>query len=187
MAVERFYGELGQPAYVRIPSVLDASVDRGLAAAGWTDEGESLTLIGDLGAASGEAALSPSPTSEWLAASDAIAGRGPNQAAVLAAVLARIRVPCAFAEVRREGTVVALAYGALCDGWLCLEHVATHGDWRRRGLAGQVVGALMAWGRGQGGHGVGLQTQAENMAAQALYRRLGIGRELNRYRYRKKA
>ena len=36
-----------------------------------------------------------------------------------------------------------------------------------------------------GARAAGLQVQADNASAQALYRRLGLGRELYRYHYRR--
>jgi ribosomal protein S18 acetylase RimI-like enzyme len=47
-----------------------------------------------------------------------------------------------------------------------------------------MIAALMAWGTQQEARAVGLQVQADNAPAQALYRRLGIAHELHRYRYR---
>jgi ribosomal protein S18 acetylase RimI-like enzyme len=104
---------------------------------------------------------------------------------VFDSVLARLAVPAAFAGVRREGRLVSAAYAAVGEGWLCLEAVATDPDWRGRGLAGRTVAALMAWGATEGARAAGLQVQADNASAQALYRRLGFERELYRYHYRK--
>jgi ribosomal protein S18 acetylase RimI-like enzyme len=132
-----------------------------------------------------EVELSSVPSPEWLAAQNRINGREGETAKVFDDVLAQIDVPAAYAAMRRGGRIVSAAFAAASDGWLCLEAVATDPDWRGRGLAGQAVSALMAWGAGQGARAVGLQVQADNAAAQALYRRLGVGRELCRYHYRK--
>jgi len=88
--------------------------------------------------------------------------------------------------VRDGDAIGALGYGVVHGGWLCLEAVATAAELRGRGLAGRVVSALMAWAKDQGAQCVCLQTQAENLSAQALYHRLGLGRELYRYHYRRK-
>ena len=185
-AIQAIYRRAGRPAYVRIPSVLDPGVDAGLEHAGWSFEGESVTLIGPLdGAGPGDAELRPSPSLEWLAASHAINGREAALGVAFDAVLRRLQAPAAFAAVRREDRIVALAYGALYGGWLSIEAVAADAAWRGQGLAGQAVSALMGWAAGQGAVGACLQTQANNHAAQALYRRLGIGRELYRYHYRR--
>ena len=186
--VERFYRAAGQPAYVRLPSMLNPSVDRGLAEAGWVCEGETVTLVGPLAAppAQADVECSPLPSAQWLAASNLINGRSAASGAAFAAVLARLEAPSAFAAVREGGVIGALGYGVVHDGWLCLEAVATAADLRGRGLAGQAVSALMAWAKAQGAYNVCLQTQVENLSAQALYRRLGVERELYRYHYRRK-
>ena len=185
--IETVYSRLGQPTYVRLPSLLDEEPDRRLEASGYAAEGESLTLVGPLqtDAPAAEVELLSLPSPEWLAALNGINGRDAEQARVFDAVLAAIDVPAAYVAVRREGRIVSGGYAAASDGWLCLEAIATDPDWRGRGLAGEAVGALMAWGARSGARAAGLQTQADNASAQALYRRLGLDRELYRYHYRK--
>jgi ribosomal protein S18 acetylase RimI-like enzyme len=173
---------------VRLPSLLSDEPDRRLEARGYGAEGHSLTLIGPLQGPAPPAAeveLSPLPSPEWLAAQNRLNGREGETAKVFDTVLEKIDVPAAYAAVRRDGRIVSAAYGTASDGWLCLEAVATDPDWRGQGLAGNAVAALMAWGSGQGARAAGLQVQADNASAQALYSRLGIGRELYRYHYRK--
>jgi GNAT superfamily N-acetyltransferase len=185
-AIQAIYRTAGRPAYVRIPSVLDPGVDAALEHAGWSFEGESVTLIGPLdGAGPSSAELTPSPSLEWLAASHAVNGREPALAAAFDAVLRRLKAPAAFAAVRREDRIVAQGYGVQHDGWLCIEAVGADAAWRGQGLAGQAVSALMEWAAGQGAEAACLQTEAYNRPAQALYLRLGLGRELYRYHYRR--
>lgn len=185
-AIEAAYAKWTQPAYVRLPSLLGADADRMLEARGWSAEGHTLTLIGAIAPQpQGAAELSVLPSPEWLMALNRINGREGETARVFDAVLARIDAPAAFAAVRREGAIVAGGYAVAVDGWLCLEAVATDPAWRGRGLAGEAVSALLGWGASQGARAVGLQTQADNLAAQALYRRLGLDRELYRYHYRR--
>ena len=185
--IEAVYAKLGQPIYVRLPSLLGEEPDRTLEGRGYTAEGETVTLIGPLQAEApaSETEVSAIPSPEWLAALNRINGREGEAAAVFDAVLAQLDVPAAFAAMRREGRIVSAGYAAASDGWLCLEAVATDPDWRGRGLAGELVRTLMVWGADQGARAVGLQTQVENTAAQAVYRRLGLRRELYRYHYRK--
>jgi GNAT superfamily N-acetyltransferase len=188
--IERIEGvcaKLDQTTYVRLPSMLEGDADALLAARGYTAEGRSLTLAGPLDAKppAEEVEVSSLPSPEWLLAQNRINGRQGETAEVFDSVLAGIDVPAAFAAVRREGRIVSAAYAAANDGWLCLEAVATDPEWRGHGLAGLTVAALMAWGSKQGARATGLQVQADNASARALYRRLGLGRELYRYHYRK--
>lgn len=166
--------------------MLGEEPDRLLEARGWAAEGDTLTLIGPLEGPvpASEVELSILPSPEWLEALNHINGREGERAAVFDAVLALIDVPAAYAAVRREGRIVSGGYAAASDGWLCLEAVATDPQWRGQGLAGEMIAALMAWGTQQGARAVGLQVQADNAAAQALYRRLGLAHELYRYHYR---
>lgn len=127
--------------------MLDPAVDAGLAKAGWSLEGESVTLVGTPeGAESSDAELTLSVSAEWLAASHAINDRQPSLAAAFDAVLHRLDTPAVFAAVRRDGAIKALCYGALYDGWLCVEAVGAHPAWRRQGLAGMAVSSVMTWG-----------------------------------------
>ena len=185
--IEAVYDKLGRPTYVRLPSLLGDEPDRRLEARGYGAEGQSLTLIGPLQSATpaAEVELSSVPSPEWLAAQNRINGREGETAKVFDAVLEKIDVPAAYASVRRDGRIVSAAYAVASDGWLCLEAVVTDPDWRGQGLAGQTIAALMAWGAGLGARAAGLQVQADNAPAQALYRRLGLARELYRYHYRK--
>ena len=185
-AIEAVYAKWAQPAYVRLPSLLGCEADRLLEARGYAAEGETVTLVGPVGPQSeGAAELSVLPSPEWVLALNRMNGREGETAKVFDAALALIDAPAAYAAVRREGQIVAGGYAVAVDGWLCLEAVVTDPAWRGRGLAGEAAAALIGWGSRQGARAVGLQTQADNAAAQALYRRLGLDRELYRYHYRK--
>jgi GNAT superfamily N-acetyltransferase len=187
-ACQATYAEAGQPAYVRLLSMMGPEPDDLLTAHGYGQEGLSLTLLASLSTSpTGHAEVRDALAADWLADMNAINGRTGETAQVFDAVLARLRCPAAFAAVRREGRIVSGAYATLNDGWLCMEAVATDADWRGQGLAGHVVSALMAWGATRGAGGCALQVTADNGPARALYARLGFSRELYSYHYRKAA
>jgi len=166
--------------------MLDPQADRFLEARGYGVEGETLTLAAPLAEALAfDVEIAPRPSAEWLAASNAINGRAPGQAAAFDRNLEGLTAPAAFVALRRQGVIASVAYGVAGRGWLCVEAVATETACRGQGLAGQVVSSLMAWGAGQGAGAAGLQVTADNAPARALYARLGFDRELYRYHYRR--
>ena len=114
-------------------------------------------------------------------------GQTPEQAAVYRRVVESIVVPAGFASLREEGEWAALAFGALHEGWLCCESVVADPRRRGRGHARRLMSALLAWGAARGARAVCLQVAADNAPALALYRSLGLRRELYRYHYRREA
>ncbi len=183
----RVYAAAGLPLLFRVPAIADgmgAALDR----LGFAARGETCTLLADL--ASAEAApdpaveLRPDPDEGWLAARAAVAGDDAAADAIYRRMVGVIALPKAFAALRVDGTVAALAYGALDRGLLVIESVATAERFRQRGFGTRTVGRLMGWARAQGARGACLQVTADNRPARALYAGLGFGRELYRYHYR---
>ena len=67
------------------------------------------------------------------------------------------------------------AHPRLGPGWM-IANVATHPDFRRRGIAVALMEATIERARRQGGDWVSLEVEADNTGAQALYERLGFAR-----------
>ncbi|GIG65467.1 N-acetyltransferase [Phytomonospora endophytica] len=76
-----------------------------------------------------------------------------------------------FATLRADGELLAIARGAVGDGWLGLSLVEVAEAARRRGLATYVIDALIAWA---GVDQAYLQVESFNEGAIALYERLGF-------------
>jgi GNAT superfamily N-acetyltransferase len=94
-----------------------------------------------------------------------------------------VALPVAFAAVRVEGRIAAVAFGAVHDRLLCYESVVTDPRRRRQGLGRRIVAALADWGREQGADGACLQVVAGNTPAIALYDAFGLQTNLYGYRY----
>ncbi len=182
---ETAYRVQGQRAYFRLPSVLSPEVDRMLKARGYMSEGATLTLAAPLSWGFSEAELTLWPSADWVAAVNAMNGRRGAAAAIFQAAVSVLKVPAAFAAIRREGRIVSAAYGAISNGWLCLEAVVTDSAWRGQGLAAEVIAGLTAWAWTEGADGAALQVSHDNAAARRLYARLGFDREVYRYHYRR--
>jgi ribosomal protein S18 acetylase RimI-like enzyme len=184
--IEALYRAQGQPAIFRVPSFL-AGIDEPLVARGYRSEGETCVLYGEMAdvaaAPDPGVELSADPRTEWLAAMAALQRHTETHRRVYRRIVGAVAVPAAFAGLRIDGDLAALAYGTLGDGLLCYESVITDPRRRRQGLAWRVIASLAAWGRDQGAHGVCLQVEAGNAPGRALYDRFGLKTELYRYHY----
>jgi GNAT superfamily N-acetyltransferase len=184
--IEALYRRQDQPTIFRVPSFLGV-IDEPLVARGYRSEGETCVLHGAIDAVAAAPGpnieLSPEPGAEWLAAMAQLQQHSDTHREVYRRIVQAIAVPAAFAALRIDGRLVALAYGAVSGGLLCYESVITDPARRRQGLAWRVVAGLAAWGRDEGARGVCLQVEAGNTPARALYDRFGLTTELYRYRY----
>jgi N-acetylglutamate synthase len=188
-ACEAFYLRHNQRAIFRLPTIIDTALERRLAAAGYTGEGESLVLHGDIAevaAASDPAVqLLPQPSAAWFAAMADLQGQDDRQRRTYRRIVERLAVPAVVALLTVDGEPAALAYGAVSEGLLCCESVVADRRRRRQGFARRIVSSLAAWGGKRGVEGVCLEVEATNLAALALYERIGLKTELYRYHYRR--
>jgi GNAT superfamily N-acetyltransferase len=187
--IEALYRGQSQPTIFRVPSFL-AAIDGPLTARGYYgSEGETCVLYGAMDgvAASADPAveLSPQPDAEWLTAIARLQGHTDAHHRVYRQIVRAIALPAAFAGLRIDGHLAALAYGTVGDGLLCYESVVTDPGRRRQGLAWRVIASLAAWGREQGARAACLQVEATNAPARPLYDRFGLKTELYRYHYRR--
>jgi len=184
--IEQLYRRQGRPTIFRVPSFLGV-IDQPLVVRGYRSEGETCVLYGAIDAVAAAAdpnvELSPEPGAEWLAAMAALQQHGDAHRDIYRRIVQAIAVPAAFAGLRIDGRLVALAYGAVSGGLLCYESVVTDPARRRQGLAWRVVAGLAAWGRDEGAGGVCLQVEAGNAPARTLYDRFGLTTELYHYHY----
>lgn len=191
-----------------------AQIERELDRHGFGREGETCTLLRDFGgerfaehasaaatlpadasttgtsaAANPSAALGiciiPRPDAEWLAAIARLQAHSPSHAAVYARVVAAIALPTGFAALRKDGRIVATAYGVLHGDLLVIESVVVDEALRGQGLGRRLMTALFAWAVYHGAKASCLQVVADNIAGRALYASLGFDQELYRYHYRR--
>lgn len=184
---EAHYHAASLPTIFRVTSLLDPAIEASLCAQDYTPEGETLTLYGDFVPwpmrRDPDVTIAQQPDAAWLAAMSALQGHSPVQSQKYREILGYLGIPAAFAALRINGAIVAMAYGCFTDGLLCLNSVITAEDQRGRGFGSRLLGAVMAWAIEQGASGVCLPVEAENHIAQKLYRNMGLTRELYRYRY----
>jgi ribosomal protein S18 acetylase RimI-like enzyme len=188
-ACEALYRRLGLPTIFRVLTLIDPSVDEGLAAAGYTSEGESLALYGAIGdletARDPQVQILSEASPEWFAAMAPLQQHTEDQAATYRGIVGQVAIPTAFAALSADEAVVALAYGAIHNELLCYESVITDNRRRRHGYGRRIVMALAAWAKENGADGACLEVEAGNLPARRLYDEIGLKRELYRYHYRR--
>lgn len=185
--VQEWYAERGLPARFCLPLPLVPALEATLAERGWagpSDNHEVLVLTADTAALEGPSRERPpvrltgAPGTEWL---DACAANG----AVPDVGVGVLTAPdsAVFAEVRLDEEVVAIGRATVERGWVGITTVEVRPAARRRGLARQVVAALVAHGRAKGARHAYLQVSSSNAPARALYAALGLTVH-HVYRYR---
>ena len=183
------------PTIFRISLYTEPGLDETLTALGYgPDEDETLVIYRDLASAAevdGRDAdvIELAPSTEWLAAHARFTRQAEAAQRSQRKILQALSVPAVFAGVRAgDRRFASVAFGAVRDGLVCVNLVATDPAEQRRGLAHHAVSAVLAWAQDRcGAEGACLPVVATNANALGLYRRLGFDRELYRYRYRRKA
>ena len=185
--VEALYRRQRLAPIFRVPSFLDTGIEEALAARGYAAEGDTRVLYGQMtelaARADSQIELSPHAGSDWLAAMGTLQGHSAEQRTAYRRIVRALAVPAAFAALRVDGRIAALAYGAVTGGLLCYESVITDPRRRRQGFSRRIVAALADWAREQGAEAACLQVVADNTPALALYGAFGLKRDLYGYRY----
>lgn len=186
---ENLFRAQNLPLIIRVPSLLDPSVERNLDKLGFAAEGESAVLYGDLGAVTAErdeaVEIAEGVHDDWLEANNGLQHRTAEQAEIFDQIVLSIALPAGFATLNENGEAIAQAYGVLHDDLLCCESVVTHEQHRGRRLGRRLMSSLFAWALSQGAKGVCLQVEVANKAGLKLYSELGLKTELSRYHYRR--
>jgi [ribosomal protein S18]-alanine N-acetyltransferase len=85
-----------------------------------------------------------------------------------------------------EKELAGFIVSRLIAGDLHVNNVAVRAEFRRQGIAAQLLGAVLSWARGRGAGMAMLEVREGNEAAQALYSRCGfriVGRRRGYYRW----
>jgi N-acetylglutamate synthase len=190
---EALYRAHGLAPIFRVLSYLDDGLSAELDAQSYRAIEDTLTLYkdfsegGPLPQPSSPVELTPTPPgTDWLAARRRFQGLDDADGATLEKILGALAIPAIFGAVRDDrGHIVSIAKGAVHNGIVCLNLVATDPAAQRRGCSRACVTGVLLWA--QQTHGVTgacLQVLASNAPAIALYRQLGFTHEAYRYHYR---
>jgi N-acetylglutamate synthase len=187
--VRGWYAERGLPPTIAVPFPMGgpdhSTLDRYLAGEGWhLRSGPAVVMTARPDAVARHAGgaaveVATEPDGDWL-------GMYHYRGTELPPIAGRLLTSApwqAFGSVREGGQTIAIGRVAAADGWAGLTAIETDPAHRRRGLATAMTAALAALAAGRGVTGLYLQVERDNVAARALYGRLGFA-DHHRYHYR---
>ncbi|WP_018684018.1 GNAT family N-acetyltransferase [Actinokineospora enzanensis] len=179
-SVVRFAREHAIRPYAQV--VVGSPWEERLAGAGWRVNlahpkgAESSVLHSPLSATGPGARVADVPPAGWLE----LAVRGAVSPAQRRVLTGGPRV--GYASVHRDDRLVGVARGCLVGTWLYIAVVEVLPEYRRRGIATELLAGLDTWGAALGATGRVLQVSTDNTAARTLYRGFDYI-ESHRYRY----
>lgn len=185
--IEQLYRGDGLPPCIRLtPLVADETRTR-ILARGYRVRDASFGLIAGLDDVepiiAADIEYTPLATEEWIAGVAARQTGAKANAAHLAAIVERVRMPAAFAALMIAGEPVAYGMGVAERGMAEIGSVIVDEAHRGQGLGRRIVSGLMSWARAMACRTAYLQVDQTNKAAIGLYRSLGY-RELYAYETR---
>ncbi|AVX02563.1 ribosomal-protein-alanine N-acetyltransferase [Maritalea myrionectae] len=186
---EGVFDHFNMRACFRLPDIAN-ELDVDLASLGYQREAETITLFAsDFSKMQPDRDVYVAPNhvpASWLDFYFSQSDEGEPQRKTFQDMLGKIAMPCAFGQFTYGNEVAAIAYVVAVDGIAIIESVATHPDFRRKGMAQKTINSLLAWAATKGCTAAALQVVAENEPATTLYTKLGFSKELYRYHYRVK-
>lgn len=174
---EDFYRQRGLPTTFKLTDAsLPADLDRALGAAGYRLDAPTSVRTRALPAdpPTLTCRIEKHPSEEWRQVNAAAGEHYGAAPRAFLDLITRIRAPLAFVSITDEGQAAAVGMAVAEAGWVGLFEIGTHPGHRRRGLARQVIAALLAWGAEQKASRAYLQVMPNNTPAMAMYDHLGF-------------
>ncbi len=167
--VTDFYKQHKLPAIFHIPLPTYFPLDDLLHEAGWIEKITAQVMVGDIGPVNistnplGTWEFADSPTDEWLSV------QSDHEVAEIMK-----SAPATYAALRVEGEMVAVGRGAPYEKWSVLSRLYVKPDYRRQGIAQELIYALLAVAKNQGATKSLLQVDEKNHSAIDLYTKIGF-------------
>jgi GNAT superfamily N-acetyltransferase len=187
---ERRYGERKQPVVFKMtPMVCPQDLDSILEAADYRQETGASVQTMPLGniarPADANIKLSTTLSDDWLRAFFRLNAVPDRYFSVMKHMLNSIIPLKCCATLYYDNQIAALGLGVVDQGHIGLFDIVTAPEFRRRGLARQLVSHLLYWGQFNAARQAYLQVVPTNLPALNLYAELGF-QEVYQYRYRVK-
>ena len=181
--IEAHYARLALPCRFRSTPLDPPGLVPLLLARGYAEADGAVVMRGGLrGAVDPLAVWCDGPSAEWLSVLATAEYQGEARRAEKERSVPLMACPATWLVLREDGVAVACGH-AVADGTLCgLFDLAVRPEFRRRGWAGRLMGALAGWGAAQGATTCWLQVAPGNRAALGAYAAAGL-EEAYRYRY----
>ncbi|WP_339316060.1 GNAT family N-acetyltransferase [Paenibacillus sp. FSL R10-2734] len=187
---EQYYIDAGlKPVFKITPYIQPANLDEVLANRGYTIvepssvrvlDMEGLALTDDLRYS---IQVQENLTEEWLNTFTDLAELSDVNRDSLTRMLSASYLQQGYVLLFKDGVPTACGLGVLQNGYIGLFDIITSSDYRRQGMAEQLLLTLLHWGKAQGATTAFLQVVQANAGASALYDKLGF-KEIYQYWYR---
>ncbi|MCP3994171.1 MAG: GNAT family N-acetyltransferase [bacterium] len=155
---------------VRQTPATESGLDDVLSAEGFTREGDTHVMVGEIGDRSAEFSVDGQPSLGWWNTTAALWGFDLASPTGWSAIINRIDLPAGFVSIDGAGAGLAIVDGP----WMGLFEIIVAPDRRRQRLGNAISNSLLDWGRGAGARRAYLQVVGSNLAAAEFYRGLGF-------------
>lgn len=185
--IEDFYNRHGRPASFQMsPANLPENLHDELLARGYKDikmtqmqTAPGALVLERTQPISLEVIESPTLTEAWFKAYTEASKFSAESLPVRRGILTRIGPRANFLMILKDGVPAAMGLGVSERGWVGIFNLITVDEFRRQGLASQVMYGLAAWGQRIGADNVYLQVMENNPPALAMYEKQGFKKVYN--------
>lgn len=183
-AVEAWYAGHGLPPKFKTVDGATAPADlpARLIARGYAANTETKVMVGPVGGANDGVLIGDDPDERFQAVMFEALYRDKADAEERLGTLRRVPPPMMFARIDLDGVPAAIGACAVEGAWAGISVMRTSPAFRRQGLAGRIVSALLGAAAKAGATRSYLQVEAANVTAIALYEKLGF-ETAYQYRY----
>ncbi|WP_152657893.1 GNAT family N-acetyltransferase [Oceanobacillus sp. CFH 90083] len=120
---------------------------------------------------------------DWIHHFIRLSESSPDNYEAYSQILSAIKPVKNFISIYTEGKVVGVGSNVVENGWGCISNIVVDKNYRRRGIAVQLIKQLTEWAVMHDASHVYLQVIGENNPARKLYDKLGL-HMISGYHYR---